>query len=242
MKLRLSAIAFMIFAAAASMAQEGSALKTQKEKVSYGIGIDISKGFKQRGLDLDVEMLIKGLRDGYTGGKALMTDDEMRTALTAYQKELQDKEEEAIKAQSEKNKAEGDAFLAANKSKEGVVTLPSGLQYKILKAGTGKLPIEADTVSVHYQGTLINGNVFDSSIKRGEPISISPKEVIPGWKEALTLMPVGSKWQLFIPPNLAYGSQPMDPIGPNSVLIFEVELLSIKEAASSAPPAASSKP
>jgi FKBP-type peptidyl-prolyl cis-trans isomerase FklB len=210
------------------MAQEEPALKTQKEKVSYGIGMDISKGFKQRGLDLDVETLIKGLRDGYAGGKSLMTDDEMRATLMAYQKELQGKEAEAIKALGEKNKAEGDAFLAANKTKEGVVTLPSGLQYKILKAGDGKLPADTDTVTVHYQGTLINGTIFDSSIKRGEPISISPKEVIPGWKEALTLMPVGSKWQLFIPSNLAYRSQPMDPIGPNSVLIFEVELLAIK--------------
>ena len=237
MKLRLSAIAFLLFMATASMAQE-PALKTQKEKVSYGIGIDISKGFKQRGLDLDVELLIKGLRDGYTGGKALMTDDEMRAVLTAYQTELQQKELAAAKVQAEKNKTEGDAFLAANKTKEGVVTLPSGLQYKILKVGTGKLPTDEDTVSVHYQGTFINGTVFDSSIKRGEPISISPKQVIPGWKEALALMPVGSKWQLFIPPGLAYGSQPNDAIGPNSVLIFEVELLSIKEAADSAPPAA----
>jgi FKBP-type peptidyl-prolyl cis-trans isomerase FklB len=237
MKLRLSAIAFLIFIATASMAQEEPALKTQKDKVSYGIGVDIATGFKQRGLDLDIETLIKGLRDGYAGGKTLMTEEEMRTTLTAYQKELQEKESAAIKAIAEKNKTEGEAFLAANKTKEGVVTLPSGLQYKILKAGTGKIPTEADTVTAHYQGTLINGKVFDSSIKRGEPISLSPKEVIPGWKEALTLMPVGSKWQLFVPPGLAYGSQQNSPIEPNSVLIFEVELLSIKEPASSAPPA-----
>jgi FKBP-type peptidyl-prolyl cis-trans isomerase FklB len=228
MKLRLFAIAFTIFTATASMAQEAPALKTQKEKVSYGIGMDISKDFKQRALDLDIELLIKGFRDGYTGSKALMTDEEIRATLMAYQKELQEKEAAAIKALAEKNKTEGDAFLAANKTKEGVVSLPSGLQYKILKAGNGKLPIDTDTVSVHYQGSLINGTIFDSSIKRGEPISLSPKEVIPGWKEALTLMPVGSKWQLFVPSNLAYGPQPNGPIEPNSVLIFEVELLSIK--------------
>jgi FKBP-type peptidyl-prolyl cis-trans isomerase len=239
MKLRLLAMVFIVFTAAASMAQEAPALKSPKEKVSYGIGTDIAKGFKQRGLDLDVEMLIKGLRDGYTGGKLLMTDDEIRDSLIAYQKELQQKETAALTAQAEKNKTEGEAFLAANKTKEGVVTLPSGLQYKILKAGNGKLPVDTDTVLVHYQGTLINGTIFDSSIKRGEPISLSPREVIPGWKEALKLMPVGSKWQLFISPSLAYGSQPNGPIEPNSVLIFEVELLSIKDTTSSEPAAGS---
>lgn len=241
MKLRLLTIAFVILAVTVSMAQEEPTLKTQKEKVSYGIGIDIAKGFKQRGLELDMESIAKGLRDGFSGGKTLMTDDEVRATLMAYQQELQEKAAEATRVQGEKNKTEGDAFLAANKTKEGVVTLPSGLQYKILTAGNGKLPTDEDTVNVHYQGSLINGTIFDSSIKRGEPIAISPKEVIPGWKEALKLMPVGSKWQLFIPPSLAYGPQSMDPIGPNSVLIFDVELLSIKDAASSTPPAADSK-
>jgi FKBP-type peptidyl-prolyl cis-trans isomerase FklB len=241
MKLRLSVLALLLFSATASMAQEAPVLKTQKEKVSYGIGSDAAKNFKQKGLDLDMEMLIKGLRDGFAGVKLLMTDEEIRTTLMAYQKELQEKAALELKASADKNKAEGDAFLAQNKTKEGVITLPSGLQYKILKAGTGALPADTDTVEAHYHGTLINGTVFDSSIKRGEPIIFSPKDVILGWREALKLMPVGSKWQLFIPPSLAYGAQPMDPIGPNSVLIFEVELLSIKPATSSEQPATGSK-
>jgi len=231
----------MLFTVTASMAQEAPSIKTQKEKVSYGIGMDFAKNFKQRGLDLDVEAIIKGLRDGYAGAKSLIPDDEIQAAMMAYQKELQEKEAATLNAQAEKNKAEGEAFLAANKTKEGVVALPSGLQYKILKAGNGKIPKDTDTVEVHYQGTLLNGTVFDSSIKRGESLTFAPKEVIPGWGEALKLMPVGSKWQLFIPPSLAYGSQPRGPIEPNSVLIFEVELLTIKEAASSAPTAEGSK-
>ncbi len=159
-----------------------------------------------------------------------MSDEEMRTVMTAYQKEISQKQAEAAKIAAEKNKKEGDAFLAANKAKEGVITLPSGLQYKILKEGNGKKPTDADTVQVHYRGTLIDGTEFDSSIKRGQPASFPVKQIIPGWREALKLMPVGSKWQLFIPPELAYGARGAGgDIGPNATLIFEVELLAIKQ-------------
>lgn len=157
-----------------------------------------------------------------------MTDEEIRTELTNFQKELAQKQADMEKALAEKNKTEGEAFLAQNKTKEGIVVLESGLQYKILKAGEGAKPTEENTVQVNYQGTLIDGTVFDSSIKRGQPLDLPLKNIIRGWKEALQLMPVGSKWQLFIPAELAYGTQGAGPIGPNAVLIFEVDLLSIK--------------
>ena len=228
MNRKWAVIVIMMFIATASLAQEEQILKTTKEKVSYGIGLDAGKNFQEKKLDLDMEMLIKGLRDGFSGNKPLMTDEEIRTELTNFQKELAQKQADMEKALAEKNKTEGEAFLAQNKTKEGIVVLESGLQYKILKAGEGKKPTEENTVQVNYQGTLIDGTVFDSSIKRGQPLDLPLKNIIRGWKEALQLMPVGSKWQLFIPAELAYGTQGAGPIGPNAVLIFEVDLLSIK--------------
>jgi len=224
MNLKWLAIVSMFFAAAPTRAQE--ALQTQKEKTSYALGVDTAKTLKNMEVDLDLETIIKGLRDAYSGGKLQMTDDEMRTVIIALNKELAQKRAEALKAAGEKNKKEGEAFLAENKTKEGVVTLASGLQYKILKAGDGKKPTDADTVEVQYRGTLINGTEFDSSYKRGQPATFPVGKIISGWREALKLMPVGSKWQLFIPPELAYGGT--GPIGPNVTLIFEVELLAIK--------------
>jgi FKBP-type peptidyl-prolyl cis-trans isomerase FklB len=151
--------------------------------------------------------------------------------LMQLQKEMQEKQQAKAAAEGDANKKEGDAFLAANKTKEGVVTLPSGLQYKILKEGNGPKPTASDSVVCNYKGTLINGTEFDSSYKRGEPATFPVTGVIKGWTEALQLMPVGSKWQLFIPPDLAYGPRgtPGGPIGPNATLIFEVELISIKD-------------
>ncbi len=223
------AIALLLFAAAPIHAQEKQALTTQKEKIGYAIGVDAARNFKRLGLDFDLEALIKALHDVYSGNKLLMSDEEMRTVMTAYQKEIAQKQADAAKITAEKNKKEGDAFLAANKAKEGVITLPSGLQYKILKEGNGKKPTDADTVQVHYRGTLIDGTEFDSSIKRGQPATFPVKQIIPGWREALKLMPVGSRWQLVIPPELAYGAQGAGgEIGPNATLIFEVELLAIK--------------
>ena len=204
-------------------------LKTQKEKVSYGIGVSVAKSFKPQGIEVDVEALVKGVRDALSGGKLLMTEDELQATMSAFQTELRQKQTKVAQTVSAENKKEGTAFLASNKTKQGVVTLPSGLQYKILKAGNGKKPIGSDTVECHYRGTLINGTEFDSSYRRGQAASFPVSGVIPGWTEALKLMPVGSRWQLFIPPQLAYGAQGAGrDIGPDATLIFEVELLSIK--------------
>jgi len=204
-------------------------LTTPKDKASYAIGMNIGKGMHQQSVDVDTAILLRGLKDGLAGGKTLMTDQEAQAALMALQTEVRKKQEEAAKAQGEVNKKQGDAFLAANKAKEGVVTLPSGLQYKILQEGSGPKPTATDTVVCNYRGTLLNGKEFDSSYKRGQPATFPVGQVIKGWTEALQLMPVGSKWQLVLPPNLAYGERSAGPdITPNSTLVFEVELMSIK--------------
>ena len=175
-------------------------------------------------------MLLQGLKDALAGGKALLTDDETKATLTALQAEVTKRQQAKMAVVGDANKKEGDAFLAANKTKEGVVTLPSGLQYKILQQGTGPIPSASDSVECNYRGMLINGTEFDSSYKRGQPATFPVGQVIHGWTEALQLMPVGSKWQLFIPAELAYGPRGAGAeIGPNATLIFEVELLSIQE-------------
>jgi FKBP-type peptidyl-prolyl cis-trans isomerase FklB len=210
-------------------AGEPPVLKTQKEKVSYGIGVDMSRNFKQQGIEFDADILMKGFKDQSSGGKLLMTEDDIRATLNAYQSEMMQKRAQAMKAAAEENKKIGEAFLAENGKKEGVVTLPSGLQYKILKTGDGRKPTEADTVECNYRGTLINGTEFDSSYRTGKPATFKVTGLIAGWTEALKLMPAGSKWQLFIPPQLAYGERGAGgAIGPNATLIFELELLSIK--------------
>ena len=208
-----------------------TALTTSKQKASYAIGMNWGTGLHRQGIDVDSALLVQGIKDGLAGGKTLLTEDEARSALMALQKEMQEKQQAKAAQEGEANKKEGDAFLAANKSKEGVVTLPSGLQYKILKEGSGPKPTASDSVVCNYKGTLINGTEFDSSYKRGEPATFPVTGVIKGWTEALQLMPVGSKWQLFIPPDLAYGPRgtPGGPIGPNATLTFEVELISIKD-------------
>jgi len=215
----------------ASKDQPVTALTTSKQKASYAIGMNWGTGLHRQAIDVDTAALLQGMKDALAGGKTLLTEDEARTALMQLQKEMQEKQQAKAAAEGEANKKEGDAFLAANKSKEGVVTLPSGLQYKILKEGSGPKPTATDSVVCNYKGTLINGTEFDSSYKRGEPATFPVTGVIKGWTEALQLMPVGSKWQLFIPSDLAYGARgtPGGPIGPNATLIFEVELLSIKD-------------
>jgi len=192
--------------------------------------MNVGSSLQRQSVDIDPDIFEKGLKDAMSGGKTLITEEEARAALMELQTEVRAKQEEKTKLALENNKKEGEAFLAANKSKEGVVTLPSGLQYKILKQGTGPKPTAGDTVECNYRGTLINGTEFDSSYKRGQPATFPVSGVIKGWTEALQLMPVGSKWQLFIPSNLAYGERgtPGGEIGPNATLIFEVELLSIQ--------------
>jgi FKBP-type peptidyl-prolyl cis-trans isomerase len=209
-------------------------LKTQKEKFSYALGMNTGKrmgdSLKKQSVPFDPAILARGLKDGLAGGKTLLTDDEAQAVLNEVRTELGKKQEAKVHEAGEVNKKEGDAFLAGNKGKDGVVTLPSGLQYKILKAGTGAKPVASDSVVCNYRGTLINGTEFDSSYKRGQPATFPVGGVIKGWTEALQLMPVGSKWQLFVPSDLAYGERgPSPEIGPDSTLIFEVELLSIED-------------
>jgi FKBP-type peptidyl-prolyl cis-trans isomerase len=212
-------------------------LKTPKDKVSYSIGMNIGKSIKRDNVDVDPDLLLRGIKDVLSGGTLLMTDQEAQSTLSTLQSDLRKKQDQEMQQLAETNKKEGDAFLAANKAKDGVVALPSGLQYKILQEGTGPKPTAADTVTVNYRGTLVDGTEFDSSYKRGQPASFPVGGIIKGWTEALLLMPVGSKWQLFIPPDLAYGQRQAGPtIGPNSTLVFEVELLSI-QAKPAVPPA-----
>jgi FKBP-type peptidyl-prolyl cis-trans isomerase FklB len=229
MKSKLLGILAILFLAAPVLAAENIQLKSEKEKISYSIGINIGNNVKQLPMEIDLDIFYQGFKDAVSGGKRLLSEEEMHTIMTAFQKQIAAKQTELMKSQGEKNKKEGEAFLVENKKKEGVKTLASGLQYKVIKEGTGKSPKATDKVSTHYQGTLINGTEFDSSYKRGEPAVFPVNGVIPAWTEALQLMKVGSKWQLFVPSKLAYGERGAGPqIGPNAVLIFTVELLSIK--------------
>jgi len=226
MKLQLLVALGIVLLVSQVSAQEKPALKSQKEKMSYIIGMDIGNNLKKQSIDIDPNILAKGVKDAFSGSQPLLNEQEIRETTMAFQKEMMAKQEEAAK----KNKKEGEAFLAENKKKEGVKTLPSGLQYKVIKAGTGKKPKLTDSVTTHYRGTLINGTEFDSSYRRGQPVSFQVNGVIPGWTEALQLMEEGAKWQLFIPSNLAYGERGAGrDIGPNATLIFEIELLSIQE-------------
>ena len=209
-------------------AQDKPDLTNPKQKTSYAIGLDIATSLKRQEFEVDAKALTAGIADGFAGKPAL-TEEEMKAALMDLQKSAMAKAEEKQKAAAEKNLKAGEAFLAANAKKEGVKTTASGLQYKVLKSGSGPSPKSTDTVKVQYEGKLIDGTVFDSSIERGEPAVFPLDHVIPGWTEALQLMKVGSKYQLFIPAKLAYGEHGPGPIGPNSTLIFEVELLSIEK-------------
>lgn len=224
-------------------AESTPALKDQKDKVSYSIGMDIGRNIKRQNLELNVEALAAGIRDVMAGTNTALTDDQAREVMNAYRTEMQARQQSAAKEQAVKNEKEGEAFLAANKAKEGVKThvvkLPNGtnavLQYKVLTAGTGPKPTTNDTVITHYRGTLIDGTEFDSSYKRGEPATFPVTGVIKGWTEALLMMPVGSKWQLFIPSELAYGERGAGrQIGPNATLIFDIELIGIQDKAQAA--------
>jgi FKBP-type peptidyl-prolyl cis-trans isomerase FklB len=208
----------------------GLALTTQKQKASYALGMKIGSDLKRQGVATSVDAAItaRGLKDALAGSKMLLTDDQEKSALMQLQTDVRAAQDAKAKEASGPAHKAGEAFLAENKGKEGVVALPSGLQYKILTAGTGPKPTTSDTVTCNYRGTLLSGKEFDSSYKRGQPASFPVSGVIKGWTEALQLMPVGSKWQLFIPPDLAYGDRGAGgDIGPGETLIFEVELISI---------------
>jgi FKBP-type peptidyl-prolyl cis-trans isomerase FklB len=208
---------------AAKTAAPTVVLRTQKEKESYAMGMSLGTGLHNQGMTLDPTLVARGLRDAQSGAKTALTEDEAHAVLRQLQGDVQAN-------LSAKNRKAGEDFLAANKAKPGVVTLPSGLQYKILTQGNGPKPTAGDTVTCNYRGTLIDGTEFDSSYKRGQPVSFRVGGVIKGWTEALQLMPVGSKWQLFIPADLAYGNEGRPGIAPGDTLVFEVELLSIGEA------------
>lgn len=230
MKRRLAmAMCAAIALSGAAFAADAPELTTDKEKISYSIGMDIGGNLKRGSVEVDPDLLAKGLKDSYGGGKTILTEDEARKTIADFQKTLMAKQAETMQKLSEKNKADGEKFLAENAKKEGVKTLPSGLQYKEITPGEGKSPKATDTVSTHYKGTLIDGTEFDSSYKRGEPVTFPVSGVIAGWTEALQLMKEGAKWQLFIPSSLAYGERGAGrEIGPNATLIFEVELISVK--------------
>jgi FKBP-type peptidyl-prolyl cis-trans isomerase FklB len=227
----------------APAATEAPPVRKSKNDVSYAVGMNVAKALQEQSVEVDADLLVQGIRDTFSGGKTRMTEEQALAALEGLQ--IDQRIVEAglnRKAVGEKNKREGEAFLAENKKKEGVVTLPSGLQYKIIKAGAGKKPTANDVVNVQYRGTFIDGKEFDNTYERKVPLSFPVKAVIKGWAEALQLMPAGSKWELFIPPDLAYGEHGAgggggkraggprpQTIGPNATLIFEVELLSVQE-------------
>ena len=219
----------------------GAPLTTSKDKISYSIGADIGKRLKTDNIDVNPTVLARGIREAFAGSKLALTDEQMHAAMTELQTTMRQKQMAAMQELSGKNKSEGAAYLAANKAKDGVVTLPSGLQYKILTAGTGPKPSATDSVVCNYRGTLIDGKEFDSSYKRGQPATFPVSGVIKGWTEALQLMPVGSKWQLVVPADLAYGDRGAgQEIGPGSTLVFEVELISIADKSKTAAPDAPS--
>jgi len=228
MKYLLIIVLTMGLLACQSNTQDKVQLKTQKDSVSYSIGMNIGQNLKMQQVNVDPKILAKGIQDIQDSNKTLITEQEAQTVMMNFQKEMMAKQEQKMKAQSESNKIEGEKFLNENKKKAGVVTLPSGLQYKVIKMGNGPKPKATDTVSVHYRGTLIDGTEFDNSIKRGQPATFPLNGFIKGWTEGLQLMPVGSKFEFYIPPDLAYGDRGAgNVIAPNATLIFEVELLSI---------------
>ncbi len=221
--LALAALAVQIHA------EDKTVLKDQKEKAGYSIGMNIGAGLKKDGVDVSIDALVAGLKDGATGAAAQLPAAEQEAALATLQKDMTGKITAERTAAGEKAKTEGEKFLAANKAKDGVKTLPSGLQYKVLTEGKGEQPKPTDKVTVNYRGTLIDGTEFDNSYKRGEPATFPVNQVIKGWTEALPLMKAGSKWELFVPAEMAYGEHGAGrDIPPNATLVFEVELLGVK--------------
>lgn len=233
MKMKLVTAAIMGLAMSTAMAAtDATSLTTDKDKLSYSIGADLGKNFKNQGIDINPDVLAKGMQDGMSGAQLILTEEQMKDVLSKFQKDLMAKRSAEFNKKAEENKAKGEAFLSANKSKPGIVVLPSGLQYKVIDAGTGAKPGKSDTVTVEYTGTLIDGTVFDSTEKAGKPATFQVSQVIPGWTEALQLMPSGSTWEVYVPADLAYGPRSVGgPIGPNETLIFKIHLISVKKAA-----------
>ena len=209
--------------------QASPALAAEKDKLSYAMGMDLGKQLKARSVEIDPALFARGLSDALSGGKLLLTEEEAKSAIAELQKAMVVRQAAAARTAGEKNRADGEAFLAANKAQPGVVTLPSGLQYKIVTEGTGRKPTLEDTVDCHYRVSLAGGKEIDSSYKRGQPLTIPVKGAVKGWTEVLQLMPVGSKWQVVLPPGLAYGERGAGTdIGPNATLVFELELIAVK--------------
>lgn len=233
--LTAAAVVAALGTATASFGQE---LKTEKDKVSYMVGMDVGKGLSSIKDEIDMKVVIQAIEASIKGDKTALTQEDALKIRQDFMQKLSAKRQAEEKAKAETNKKAGEEFLAKNKSKAGVKTTASGLQYEVVKQGTGPKPKDTDTVEVHYTGTLLNGEKFDSSVDRGQPTSFPLKGVIPGWTEGLQLMPVGSKYKFYIPANLAYGENGPGPIGPNATLTFEVELLKILPPAAEAKPAA----
>lgn len=224
----LIAILGIILLAGTVSAESDTVLKTEKDRLSYGVGLDIGNSLKSQSLDVDPDILSQGIKDVLSGNTPLMTEQDFRETMANLKKEMMAKQESQMKDAAERNKREGEAFLSENSQKEGIVTLSSGLQYEVIHAGSGDSPKATDSVTVNYKGSLIDGTEFDSSYKRGEPATFKVNGVIQGWIEALQLMKPGSIWKLYIPSALAYGERGAGrQIGPNAALIFEVELLSV---------------
>jgi len=233
MRVFIIAVLSLVFFAGQAVAEDKKEM-SEKEKLGYSIGYlqgsSMADFFKAQAVDVDTTTINEAFKSGLTGTKPALTEQEMREIMAGFQKSLTAKQETRMKELSDKNQKEGEAFLAENKKKEGVVARPSGLQYKILKEGTGNTPKATDKVKVNYKGTLIDGREFDSSYKQQKPVVFQVNKVISGWTEALQMMKVGSQWEVFIPANLAYGNRGAGQmIGPNSTLIFEVELISIEK-------------
>ena len=242
MKNTICTVIICLGAAAPLFADGTNVLTDEKSRLSYAIGMSMGHNLQSQGIEVDADLTARGIKDMLSSNTTLLTTTQMQETLMAFQKEFAAKQQKMREELAAKNKVEGDAFLATNKNNPGIVTLPDGLQYKVITNGTGAMPTNTDIVTVNYRGTLLDGKEFDSSFKRGQPARFPVKNVIPGWTEALLKMKVGSRWQLFIPSELAYGERGRPGIPPNSVLIFDVELLSTQSPPPPAPAASGNQP
>lgn len=216
------------FAATTATTTSSAAPTSLQDQISYTIGVDMGKNLKTQNINVNADMLAQGIKDGMAGGNLLMTQQQMDAALKQFQQQMVSKQQQQMQQMSDQNSKDGAAFLAKNKSQPGVVTLPNGLQYKVILAGSGNSPTANDTVSVDYEGTFINGQVFSSTYQQGQPVTFQISQVIPGWQQALKMMKPGAEWMVYIPSNLAYGAQGVgDTIGPNETLVFKIHLLSV---------------